>query len=203
MPADLFAPFALGDLTLANRLVMAPMTRNRADANGIVPAMMETHYAQRASAGLIISESIPVSPEAIGYPMTPGIYNDAQAESWLRVTDAVHFTHLSKRRLAYLHVLEGDMITKSSALDYRSLRANFAGNYIANNGYDRERAQAALRSGAADLVAFGVPFLANPDLVRRYRDNLPLNAPDPATFYGGGEHGYTDYPFYRTEYLAA
>ena len=54
-------------------------------------------------------------------------------------------------------------------------------------------------SGAADLIAFGVPFLANPDLVRRYRENLPLNAADPSTFYGGSEAGYTDYPFYRGE----
>lgn len=52
---------------------------------------------------------------------------------------------------------------------------------------------------AADLIAFGVPFLANPDLVRRYRENLPLNAADRATFYGGNETGYTDYPFYRDE----
>lgn len=59
--------------------------------------------------------------------------------------------------------------------------------------------EAAINSGAADLVAFGVPFLANPDLVRRYRENLSLNEADPSTFYGGGETGYTDYPFYRNE----
>jgi len=62
MSADLFAPFTLGDLTLANRMVMAPMTRNRADANGVASPMMETYYGRRASAGLIISESIPRSP---------------------------------------------------------------------------------------------------------------------------------------------
>ena len=90
-------------------------------------------------------------------------------------------------------------MTKASALDYRALRSKFAGPYIANNGYDFVRAQTALRSGAADLVAFGIPFLANPDLVRRYRENLPLNAADPATFYGGSAAGYTDYPFYRGE----
>jgi N-ethylmaleimide reductase len=60
-----------------------------------------------------------------------------------------------------------------------------------------------MRSSAADLIAFGVPFLANPDLVRRYRDDLPLNMADPDTFYSGGEAGYIDYPFYRNEYLAA
>ncbi len=77
--------------------------------------------------------------------------------------------------------------------------SKFAGPYSANNGYDRVRAQTAVRSGTADLVAFAIPFLANPDLVRRYRDNLPLNAADPSSFYGGSEAGYTDYPFYRGE----
>lgn len=362
MSADLFAPFTLGDITLVNRMVMAPLTRNRADANGLATPIMETYYRQRASAGLIVTESVPVSEQAVGYPFTPGIYTDAQAASWLRVTDAVHSaggriyaqlqhcgrishpslqqgdalpvapsavraagqaithsgmqdfvtpraletneiprvveqfqraarmakragfdgvevhgangylidqflrdgsnlrkdayggsvenrkrflidvldavcaewpthrvglrltpensfnsmsdsdpqahfeyfaTQLSARGLAYLHVLEGDMIAKTSTLDYPALRAKFAGRYIANNGYDLARAQAALRSGTADLIAFGKPFLANPDLVRRYRDNLPLNAADPATFYGGGEAGYTDYPFYHSDYLAA
>lgn len=356
MFADLFAPFQLGDLTLANRLVMAPMTRNRAAENGVVPTLMASYYRQRASAGLIITESVPVSPEGVGYPATPGIDTETQAMSWRGVTDAVHsadghifiqlqycgrishpsllpdnatpvapsalrpagqavtytgmqdfvtprvletreipgivaqFQHgaemakragfdgveihgangylidqflrdgsnhrtdayggsaqnrmrllneildavcavwpvrrvgvrlspensfnsmsdsdpqthfgyfveqLSPRGLAYVHVLEGDMMTKASALDNRALRSKFAGPYIANNGYDLARAQTAVRSGAADLVAFGVPFLANPDLVRRYRENLPLNAADPSTFYGGAEAGYTDYPLYR------
>jgi len=358
MSKDVFEPVQLGDLTLANRMVMAPMTRNRADSNGVVPPMVVTYYQQRASAGLIITESVPVSPEAVGYPFTPGIYTDTQVDSWLRVTDAVHsaggrifiqlqhcgrishpslqpdnampvapsalrpegqvYTYtglhnfetpraletseipkiveqfkraaelakhagfdgvevhgangyvidqflrdgsnrrtdeyggsvqnrmrllndvldavcevwpvqrvgvrltpenrfnsmtdsnpqvhfsyfveqLSPRGLGYVHVLEGDMMTKNSELDYRALRSRFSGMYIANNGYDLIRAQTAVRSGAADLVAFGTPFLANPDLVRRYRENLPLNEADRATFYQGGEAGYTDYSFYRGE----
>lgn len=88
-------------------------------------------------------------------------------------------------------------MTKTSTLDYCALRVKFTGSYIANNGYDLARAQAAIGSNAADLVAFGIPFLANPDLVHRFQDNLPLNAADPSTFYGGGEAGYTDYPFYQ------
>ena len=356
MSADLFQPYRLGSLTLSNRMVMAPMTRNRADKDGVVPPMMVTHYQQRASAGLIITESSPVSRQAIGYPHTPGLFTEAQAAGWLRVTNAVHsagghifaqlqhcgrISHpsmqdaealpvapsavrpsgqaityqgmqdfvtpraletdevagivdefrgaaerakaagfdgvevhgangyiidqflrdgtnrrtdryggsaenrlrllseildavgevwpadriglrlspensfndmadsdpaahfryfageLGGRGLAYLHILEGDMMTGSRALDYRELRSAFGGTYIANNGYDLARATEALGSGAADLVAFGVPFLANPDLVRRYRENLPLNAADRTTFYGGSEIGYTDYPFYR------
>ncbi len=358
MPADLFKPFQLGDLTLANRLVMAPMTRNRADEDGIVPPLTAAYYQQRASAGLIITESTPVSPEGVGYAFTPGIFTEAQAASWLRVTDAVHaaggrifiqlqhcgrishpsllpgralpvapsalrpeghahtyegrpdfvtpraletgeipaivtqfhraadlarragfdgvevhgangylidqflrdgtnhrtdayggsaenrmrllneildavcavwpagrvgvrltpengfntmsdsdpqghFGHfieqLSRRGLAYLHMLEGDMMTKTSALDYRALRSRFAGPYIANNGYDLARARTAIRSGAADLVAFGAPFIANPDLVRRYCDGLPLSQADSATFYSGGAAGYTDYPIFHGE----
>src|SRR5581483_1911679 len=90
MSGDLFAPFQLNDLTLANRVVMAPMTRKRADEAGVATPMMEIYYQQRASAGLIITESAPVSAEAVGYPRTPGLFTDRQAASWLRVTDAVH-----------------------------------------------------------------------------------------------------------------
>ena len=63
-----------------------------------------------------------------------------------------------------------------------------------NGGYDRAKAEAAIAGGAADLVAFGSPYIANPDLVERLQQNVPLNAPDVATFYGGGAEGYTDYP---------
>ncbi len=362
MSADLFEPYRLGDLDLANRMVMAPLTRNRADENGVATPMMATYYRQRASAGLIITESAPVSAQGVGYPATPGIYTDAQVQGWLGVTEAVHaeggsifiqlqhcgrishpsmqadgvapvapsalqpegqavtytgmqdfvtpraletdeipgivaqFRHgaemakragfdgvevhgangyiidqflrdasnqrndayggsapnrmrllneildavcavwpagrvgvrlspengfnsmsdsdpqahfgyfieqLSERGLAYVHVLEGDMMTKSSALNYLDLSEKFSGPYIANNAYDLERAQSALHSGAADLIAFGIPFLANPDLVRRYQERLPLNEADPNTFYGGGEAGYTDYPFCDAQPVAA
>lgn len=377
MPTGLFEPFRLGDLTLPNRMVMAPMTRNRAAESGDATPMMATYYAQRASAGLIIAESTPVSPDGVGYPFTPGIYTDAHVASWLRVTNAVHsaggrifvqllhcgrishpslqpgnatpvapsalrpigqavtytgprdfvtpralgtdeipdvieqyrvaavralragfdgievhagngylvdqflrdgsnqrtdgyggsvenrlrllaeildavgevwpahrvgvrltpensfntmsdsdpqghfehvFARLSMRGLAYVHVLEGDMMKTPDIeagfthvgatgpgagnrrtpdeLDYRALHRLFAGTYIANNAYDLERAQATLRADAAELVAFGRPFLANPDLVRRYRHQLPLNTADPSTFYVGGENGYIDYPSY-------
>ena len=67
---------------------------------------------------------------------------------------------------------------------------------MVNNGYTKEMAEAVVSSGSADLVAFGVPFLANPDLVSRFRHGHPLNTPDQATYYGGAEKGYTDYPIY-------
>jgi N-ethylmaleimide reductase len=363
MSADLFAPYQLGELTLANRFVMAPLTRNRASEDGVVPPMMVAHYRERAGAGLIITESTPISPQAIGYPFTPGIYTEAQVAGWVRLTNAVHseggrvflqvqhcgrishpslqpdeappvapsalrpagravtyagmqdfvtprpletdeipalvaqfqyaaemamragfdgvevhggngylidqflrdgsnlrtdryggsaqnrmrllnevldavtgvwpvgrvgvrltpensfnsmsdsqpqahfgyfLEQLGARGLAYAHVVEGDMTARSAGtVDYRALKARFGGPYIANNGYDLNRARAALSTGSADLVSFGTPFLANPDLVRRYRENLPLNVPDPSTFYTGGETGYNDYPVYADAQAAA
>ena len=139
----------------------------------------------------------------VGLRLTPENSFNSMLDSDPQAHFGYFMDELSLRGLAYVHVLEGDMMSKASTLDYSALRARLAAPYIANNGYDLTRAQAALRGGAADLIAFGAPFLANPDLVRRYRDSLPLNAADPATFYGGGETGYVDYPVYRSEYLAA
>ena len=86
----LFEPYALGPLTLANRIVMAPLTRNRAGA-GLVPSeLAATYYAQRASAGLLITEATQVSAQAQGYQDTPGLYTPQQIAGWRRVTDAVH-----------------------------------------------------------------------------------------------------------------
>ncbi|MFD0258930.1 alkene reductase [Kitasatospora indigofera] len=355
MHLDLFAPFDLGGLTLANRMVMAPMTRNRADSDGCVSHLMVAHYRQRATAGLIIAESTTVSPKAVGYPFTPGLYTGAHAASWRHLTDAVHaegsrifvqlqhcgrvshpsllngqtpvapsalapagqavtytgpqdfvvpraleagelpevvvqfrrtaelakqagfdgievhagngylidqflrdgtnhrsdtyggsaanrmrllnevldavceqwpaervgarlmpengfnsmsdsdpqghfdyfLGQLSARGLSYAHVLEGDMATTTTSVDYQALWTRFAGVYIGNNGYDLARAQAAVNSGYTDLVAFGTPFIANRDLVRRYRESIQLTEADPATFYCGGEAGYTDCPFHQ------
>jgi N-ethylmaleimide reductase len=103
---------------------------------------------------------------------------------------------LNERGLAYIHVIEGATQGARDILpfDFRALRNAFRGAYIANNGYDREMAIEAVESGAADLVAFGRPFIANPDLVERLRVAAPLAEIDRATLYGGGERGYTDYP---------
>jgi len=351
---DLFSAVTIGKLNLKNRMVMAPMTRNRA-AEGNVPQDMNVkYYRQRAGAGLIITEASQVSADGVGYPATPGIHNDQQVAGWRKITDAVHdagglifiqlwycgrishpdllpdnhtpvapsalkpegeaitfegmkafvephaletdeiqsivaqyknaaqmakqagfdgveihaangylidqflrdgsnqrideyggnkenrmrflnqvidavletwdsnsigirltpensfnsmsdsnpqqhynyfMTQLNARNLAYLHVLEGDMMSAARNVDYRALRDAYQGIYIANNGYDKDRAQTAIANGDCDLVAFGVPFLANPDLVYRYKNNLQLNEADQVTFYGGDETGYTDYPF--------
>jgi N-ethylmaleimide reductase len=350
---DLFSPINLGNLELSNRIIMAPLTRNRAGEGNIPQAMNVEYYRQRARAGLIISEGSQISPQGLGYPGTPGIHSDAQVEGWKNVTEAVHkaggliflqlwhvgrishtslqidgaqpvapsalkpsgqiFTYqglqdfetpralsleeipgiindyakaaknaklagfdgveihaangylldqfirdstnqrqdryggdinnrlrllqevteqvvavwgshrvgvrlspensfndmkdsqaqqtfnraaemLSGFPLAYLHVLEGDMMTGERNLDYVQLRNRFKGFYMANNGYDKESANAAIIENRADMVAFGKLFIANPDLAYRFANNLPLNTADSATFYGGDEKGYIDYP---------
>jgi len=355
----LFTPFAMGGLTLPNRIVMAPMTRNRAGEGNVPTEMNALYYAQRASAGLIISEGSQISPQGVGYPATPGIHSDEQVAGWRKVTDAVHvrgghifiqlwhvgrISHpsmqpdnalpvapsairprgeavtyegmkpfetpraltldeipgvvadyasaaqrardagfdgveihsangylldqflrdgtnartdayggsvenrmrlldevvtavcgvwpanrvgvrlspensfndirdsrpqatfnavvdmLHTHKLAYLHVLEGDMLSDDdSRVDYIELRRRFEGLYMANNGYTRESAEQALQQGSADLVSFGRPFIANPDLPERFARNAPLIEPDPNTFYGGGAEGYTDYPTLEQE----
>jgi N-ethylmaleimide reductase len=103
---------------------------------------------------------------------------------------------LEALKLAYIHVVEGatggprDIVP----FDYASLRKRFRRAYIANNGYDFELATKQLAANAADLIAFGKPFISNPDLVERLKKGEPLNAWDKNTFYGGGAKGYTDYP---------
>src|ERR1700685_4312650 len=87
---DVFSPFRLGPLDLPNRIVMAPMTRNRAGAGNVPTALNATYYAQRVSAGLIIAEASQVSPQGLGYPGTPGIHSAEQIAGWKLVTDAVH-----------------------------------------------------------------------------------------------------------------
>src|SRR5579885_2117436 len=87
---DLFSPVRLGQYTLNNRIVMAPLTRNRASEDGIPTTMMAEYYAQRASAGLIIAEGTNVSPQARGYANTPGLFCLAQIEAWQEITRAVH-----------------------------------------------------------------------------------------------------------------
>lgn len=335
----LFEPVEVGSLRLANRIVMAPMSRNRADAGEAAHALTAEYYGQRAGAGLIVTEASPVSREGRANRAAPGIYAENQIAGWRLVTRAVHakggkiflqlwhagrislaslqpdgslpvapsapaaqgfavpralaageipgvvaqFAQAAKnakeagfdgvevhaangylidsflrdgsnrrtdayggpaanrarfllevldavesvwnrgrigvrlspvnpyndirdsdpqrtfgeiarmlggRGLAFLHVDE----SPPEGFDWTAFRSCYAGTYIANGGYDRERAVAALESGHADLVSFGVLYLANPDLVERFRARTPLNRPDRSTFYGGGERGYTDYP---------
>lgn len=365
--SDLFQPIELGPLTLANRIVMAPLTRSRAGDGGVPTEMNAEYYAQRATAGLIISEATNISPQARGYAFTPGIYTDAQVAGWRLVTQAVHARHghifcqlwhvgrishpdlqpwgrlpvapsaikpegkafteegfkplmtpraldtdeiagivhdyahaaecakqagfdgveihaancylldqfirdgtnmrmdryggnlenrtrlplevaetvtavwggdrvgmrlsplalqpgstpldsdpmqtysylverLNFHRLAYLHCIEGQ--TQGSreepgGFSFQRLRQLFHGQYMANNGYDLELALKARREGLADLVCFGRPFIANPDLVERLHDRVPLAESEPKTWFGGDAQGYVDYPAHSPDGMPA
>ncbi len=345
----LLSPYRLGDLELANRMVMAPMTRSRALPHGVPNPIAATYYSQRADAGLIVTEGVQISRQGIGYSRTPGIHSQEQVAAWRRIVDEVHATggkiflqlwhvgrishpvfldgelpvapsaindggevftatgmqkrvtpraldaaeipgivedfrkaamnakaagfdgvelhgangylldqftrdgsntrtdqyggsisnraqfplevtkavidvfganrvgyrisptaafngmedsnplatfsylteQLSQLGIVYLHVV--DPITGDNRVSPQ-LRKKFRGTFIVNGGFDLAKAEAAIEAGDTDLVAFGAPFIANPDLPKRFALRSKLNAPDQATFYQGEEKGFTDYP---------
>ena len=125
----------------------------------------------------------------------PGDAPDSQAQALFeRALD-----ELAPLKLAYLHVIEGQTGGPRDAwpFDYAALKRRFAGTWMVNNGYTQAMAEATVGSGAADLVAFGKPFIANPDLAARFKAGAPIGVPDTKTFYRGGATaavGYTDYP---------
>lgn len=355
--ATLFSVFRLGPLELKNRMVMAPMTRNRAGQGNAPTALNATYYEQRASAGLIITEASQISPQGMGYPGTPGIYSAEQVAGWKLVTEAVHrkggkiflqlwhvgrishpslqpegalpvapsaiapqgkamtltgmqdfvtpraletreipaivqdYAHaarqakasgfdgveihaangylidqflrdgtnhrtdqyggslenrlrflreiaeaviavwgaervgvrlspvsnfndmsdsnphvtfarvaqvLNELKVVYIHVIEPVTVDSPALPQGRvtpAIRVKYRGAIMANGGYQLATGNDILARGEADLVSFGVPFLANPDLpIRLQHGGQQLNKPDRATFYGGDQKGYTDYP---------
>ena len=360
---SLFSPTRIGDIEVANRVAMAPLTRSRADMDGVHSDLAVQYYRQRASAGLIISEATNISQQGRGYAFTPGIYNKRQVDAWRKVTHAVHeeggkivcqlwhvgrMSHtdlqenhaapvapsaiqageliflpdqtqarpsvpralrteeipaivgdyrnaarcaieagfdgvevhaancylldqfirdstnhrtdnyggsvenrtrfpievvkavaqicgsgrvgvrlspitravgdtpldsnpqgtygylvreLGELGLAYLHCIEGQTRGPNAAgeFDFAALHKSYGGRYVANNGYSRELAIDAVRSGHADMISFGQAYIANPDLVDRLKLNAPLAKGDKATYYGGGAKGYTDYPALAAE----
>ncbi len=132
-------------------------------------------------------------------PITP--VNDAAQDSDAQALYEHVVRALAPLKLAFLHIIEGqtggarDLSDKGvKPFDYAALRAIYGGPWLVNNGYSRQMAVDAVGSGAADAVAFGKPFISNPDLVRRLREDAPLSPLVQATLYGGGAAGYTDYP---------
>ena len=115
------------------------------------------------------------------------MHDDDPAETFTYAARA-----LGERALAYLHVIE--FVETHDAFDFGAIRDAFGGPYMANGAYDLAKAARAIGQGRADLVSFGVPFIANPDLPERLASGAPLAEADQATFYGGNEKGYTDYP---------
>lgn len=354
----LFAPTKLGALQLKNRIAMAPMTRTRAGEDGVPKPMHALYYAQRASAGLILTEGVNISAQGRGYAGTPGLWTREQVAGWRTVTQAVHaaggiifpqlwhvgrLSHvdlqpgreapvapsvirgggtvytadgsvepsqpraleteeiagivdqyrlatrnaraagfdgveihaangylldqflrdstnhrtdryggsienrtrlvlevveavakewsadrvgirlspvsvqlgetpldsqvmqtygalmdkLNDFGLAYVHLVEGTTggaRTSPDGVDMDQLGRRFKGCLIGNNGYDLLLAQKRVMEGKVDLVAFGRPFISNPDLVERLRHGIPLTPADPAKFYGTTEKGLTDWP---------
>lgn len=346
--ATIFDPITVGDLQLPNRIIMAPLTRCRADEGRVPNAMMAEYYVQRASAGLIISEATSVTPMGVGYPNTPGIWSNDQVRGWSNITKAVHgaggrivlqLWHVG--RISHSSYLNGETPVAPSAIKadghvslvrpitgfetpralelaeigdiveaYRvgaenakaagfdgveihgangylldqflqsstnqrtdqyggsvenrarlllevtdaaieiwgpgrvgvhlspradlhdmgdenlaetfgyvarelgkrgiaficarerdagdsigpQLKKEFGGVYIANEKFTKDSANAWLAEGKADAVAFGVPYIANPDLPERLAQDAALNEPHPETFYAPGPVGYLDYP---------
>ena len=134
------------------------------------------------------------SADRVGVRLSPASdYNDmsdsSPTETFTQAAEA-----LSPLRLAYLHVVEDVSQEQQLQRIAPSMRAAFDGPFILNGGYDAQTGAAALRRGEADLIAYGRHFLANPDLVERFRRGAALNSPDSSTFYTGGARGYTDYP---------
>jgi N-ethylmaleimide reductase len=134
----------------------------------------------------------------VGVRISPeNAYNDIADSDPTALFGAVAHA-LSGRGLAYLHVIEGNIVPKPDdpplTFDYAALKAAFGGVYLANFNFDKARANAAIAAGKVDMVAFGKLFVANPDLVTRFLLDAALNVPNPATFYGGNAVGYTDYP---------
>ena len=135
-------------------------------------------------------------PERTGIrisPVTPA--NDVSDSNPQPLFDHI-VDQLNALKLTYIHVIEGATggPRDNAPFDYASLRKRFKQAYVANNGYDFDLATKVLATDAADLIAFGKPFISNPDLVERLKQGAPLNPFDKATFYGGGAKGYTDYP---------
>ncbi len=132
--------------------------------------------------------------ERVGVRISPHAKADGMADSTPRETFAYVARELGARGVAYLHLIEPASTPEGDQLG-PSVRRAFPGPLILCGGFDRASAEAALDAGRADSIAFGVGFIANPDLVERLRRNAPWNVPDTATFYSGGDKGYIDYPF--------
>jgi N-ethylmaleimide reductase len=136
--------------------------------------------------------------DRVGYRVSPNGTSYSMSDSDPVTTFSYFAERLSELGIAYLHVFEAiagrNAVPPNVTRVTPYLRKAFRGTLIVNGGYDAKSAEHAVESGAADLVAFGVPYLANPDLVERFQAGAALNAPDFDTFFKGEERGYTDYP---------
>jgi N-ethylmaleimide reductase len=137
-------------------------------------------------------------PGRVGIRLSPITHAVGQTplDSNPRETYGYLAQQLGKLRLAYLHCIEGQtrgVVNEAGAFDFKALHTSFGGKYIANNSYTRTLAISAIETGHADMIAFGRPFIGNPDLVERLRRDAPLVDASPSIYYGGSGEGYVDF----------
>jgi len=167
-------------------------TNNRVDAYG-------GSIQNRARLTLEVTEAVTQvwGADRVGIRFSPGSAFNDMIDSNPLMTFSHVLRELNRFHLAYAHLItttEDDLWHGAAPVTLLGLRQEFSGPVIVNNGFNQEMATWALTEGVADAVAFGRLFIANPDLPERFRLETPLNTPDEATFYGGTEKGYTDYP---------
>ena len=155
-------------------------------------------YENRARLLLEVTEAVvgAIGADKVGVRLSPvNPFNDMKDSNPQAIFNYVA-NALNQFNLAYLHAVEGGIHGGGEAdpFDFAAFRQQFKGSYMANLSYDKTRGNAAILSGHADVIAYGVPFIANPDLVERFKQDAPLNEADSKTFYGGTDKGYTDYP---------
>lgn len=162
-------------------------TNKRTDAYG-------GSVENRARLGLEVAQAVigVFGADRVGYRISPNGSFNSMSDSDPAATFSYLAQELDRLGIVYLHVV--DPLADGGKRLSGVLRGKFSRAYIVNGGFDLDSGRAAIESGEADLVAFGVPFLANPDLPERYRRKAPLNAANPETFYAGDEKGYIDYP---------
>ena len=169
-----------------------PASNQRTDGWGGTPLGLTRFAVEVAKAA-----AAAIGPERVGIRVSPyGAFNGMTPHEATHETHALLAQKLGELKLAYIHVVDHSHMGAPEVLPATkaAIRQNFGGTYILSGGYDRARAEADLSAEKGELVAFGVPFLANPDLVTRLETGAALNTPDPTTFYTPGPAGYTDYP---------
>jgi N-ethylmaleimide reductase len=144
-----------------------------------------------------------LGPDRVGVRISPfGVFGGMPRDPNVEETFLYLAEQLSKRRAVYVHIVRGSQFDPEPVVPesfFRKFRDAFNGTIIITGGLDREKADHLLQAGLADLLGFGMLYISNPDLVERFQHNWPLNPADPATLYGGGAKGYTDYPTYQEQ----
>jgi len=186
------------ELHAANGYLLAqflnPRSNTREDAYG-----GSAENRRRFLLEVVDAVSAAIGPERVGVRLSPfNPFNDLAANYAGEEAETLDQVRaLAARKIGYLHLIATPGAVPDSTVD--AVRAAFPGTLVLAGDYDRERAEAALLAGRADVIAFGRPFIGNPDLPERLRQNLALSGFDPATLYSPGPAGYSDYPGYRAE----